>query len=82
MHDIAFLDDVLLAFQSQPPGFLGPVLTVAGDVVVVGDDLGANKTLLKISVDRTGSFRRRCTNLRRPRADFFRSCRKIGLQSE
>ena len=52
------LDDVFLAFQPQLAGFLGALLAFVGDVVVVGDDFGANESLLEIGVNHAGCLRR------------------------
>ena len=45
-------DDVVLAFQPQLAGVARAGLAVAGDVVVIGDGLGADEAALEIGVDR------------------------------
>src|SRR5690606_19224610 len=58
VHDIALLDDVLLAFQAQPAGFLRASLAFVLDEVVVGDHFGADEAALEIGVDDTRRLRR------------------------
>ena len=51
---VAVLDHVLLALGAQLAGLLGPLLALAGDEVVVGDDLGADEAALEVGVDDPG----------------------------
>lgn len=46
MHNVAFLNDVFLTFQSQSPRFFRTLFAVPGDKVVIGHDFSANKTFL------------------------------------
>jgi hypothetical protein len=50
------LHDVFLAF-ARLAGFLGAGFALEGDVVVVGDGLGADEALLEIGVDDAGRLR-------------------------
>src|SRR3972149_6689086 len=41
MHDVAVAHHVVLALEAHLPGFLGALLTLAGDEIGKGDHLGA-----------------------------------------
>ena len=71
VHDVAFLHDVILAFESPPARFLRALLAIAGDVVVVGDDLGTDETRREIRVNLARSLRRRRARAYRPGADLL-----------
>ena len=58
MHHVAVRDDVLLAFEPELAGFARARLALVGDVVVVGDGLGADEALLEIGMDDAGGLRR------------------------
>ena len=58
VHDIAFPDDVFLAFQPQLAGFLRARLALAGHEVVVADHFGADEAALEIRVDHARRLRR------------------------
>ncbi len=58
MHDVAVLHDVVLAFEPHLAGVARAGLAAAGDVIVVGDGLGADEALLEIGVDDAGRLRR------------------------
>ena len=79
MHHIAFLDDVFLALETQAPCFFRTILTIAGNVVVVADGLGADKALFKIRVDLTGRLRCGCPDFGRPRPNFLGAGREKRL---
>ncbi len=79
MHDIAFLDDVLLALEAQTTRFFCALLTIAHNVVVIGNDLGTNKALLKISVNLAGGLGCGRTDFRGPGANFLLAGRKVRL---
>src|ERR1051326_7511275 len=51
VDDIAVPHHVLASFESHLTGFLRALLALARDVVVVGDDFGADESLLEIGVD-------------------------------
>jgi hypothetical protein len=82
MHDIALLDDVLLAFESQATSLLRTLLAIARNVILEGNDLRANKTTLEVCVDFGGGTRRGCADLRRPGSHFFWPGREEGLQAK
>ena len=56
VHDVAVLDDVLLAFEAHLAGFLGADLAAERHEVVVGDGLGADEALLEVGVDDAGGL--------------------------
>ena len=58
MHDVAVGDDIVLAFEPHLAGVARAGLAAAGDVIVVGDRLGADEALLEIGVDDAGGLRR------------------------
>src|SRR6186713_2415309 len=58
VHDIAFADDVLLAFETQLAGFLRALLTLVANEVVIGDDFCANESFFEIRVDDPCRLRR------------------------
>src|ERR1041385_2003363 len=78
MHDVAVGDDVILAFEPEFAGLAGACLAVAGDVVVVGDGLGADETLLEIGVDDAGCLRRARAARHGPGTGLLRPGREIG----
>jgi len=82
MHDIAFLDDVFLAFQPQLSRLFGPGLTLERNEILISDHFGANEAALKIRVDDSGGLRRGGPRVHRPRADLLRTRREISLQTE
>ena len=51
MHHIAFLNDVLLPLQPQPPRLLSPRLPPPRDVISESNHLSPNKPMLKIRMD-------------------------------
>jgi len=69
MDHVAVLDDVILAFQAPFAGFARAGFAVAGDEVVVSDDLGADEAALEVGVDDTGALRRRGPDAHRPGYD-------------
>ena len=58
MHDVTVLHHVVLAFEPHFAGVAGAAFAAAADIVVIGDGLGADETLLEIGVDRAGGLRR------------------------
>ena len=82
MHHVAVLDDVLLAFETHLAGILGAVLAAERDVILIGDSLGANKTLLEIRVDDAGGLRSLGAAGDRPGAGFLRADREVSYEIE
>src|SRR5579859_2012348 len=82
MHHIALAHDVLLPFEPELPRFLRARLALVGNVVVVGDDLGADEAVLEVGVNHAGGLGRRGALLHGPGARFLRSGGKVSLQSE
>ena len=56
MHHIAVLDDVFFALQTKKAFVARAGFSAAGHKVIVGNGLGADETLFKISVDHSGRF--------------------------
>ena len=47
MHDVAVLDDVVFAFQAPLASVFAALFAFVVGVVVVGDDFGSNKALVR-----------------------------------
>ncbi len=56
--DVAFVHDVLLAFEAPTAGVLRSLLATVGDEVVEGGHLGADEAALHVRVDLAGGLRR------------------------
>ena len=56
VHDVAVLHDVFFAFYGHLAGVAYGALAAEGHIVVVFDNLGADKAFLKVGVDDTGAF--------------------------
>ena len=82
MQDVAILDDIVLALGAHLAGFLGRGLAAAGDIVVIGNGLGADETLLEITMDDAGGLRGGPAFADRPGAGFLRAGGEIGLQAQ
>src|SRR5689334_11519262 len=82
MHDIAVPDDVVLAFEPHFSHLLRALLALAGEKVIIGDDLRADKAFLEIGVDYARGLRRSTAAADSPRPDFLRARGEIGLQPE
>ncbi len=52
-HHVTVLNDIFLAFVAGLAGFLGCYFAAEGDVVIIGDGLGADEAALEIGVDDT-----------------------------
>ena len=63
------------------PASRAPGLALEPDVVVEGDDLGADEAALEIGVDHARGLRRRRTGTHRPGAHLFLTGREVGLQA-
>src|SRR6185437_11713869 len=72
MHDVAIAHDIILAFEPELAGLARPGLALAGDVILIGDGLGADVALLEIGVDDARRFRPAAAGLDRPGARLFR----------
>ena len=79
--DVAVDDDIFLAFVARLAEFLGLHLAI-GDVVLVGDGLGANEAALEVGVNDTGRLRRLGALHDRPGAGLLRADGEIGLQAQ
>lgn len=54
--DVAFLDDVFLAFETDLSFFFGGGDTASSQEVTATDDFGADEAFLDVAVDGPGSF--------------------------
>src|SRR5690606_26595469 len=82
VQHVAFLDDVVLAFQSQTAGFLGALLALEVDEVVIADGFGADEATFEIGMDDARRLRCGGTGAQLPGADFLHACGEVGLQAE
>ena len=57
MHDVTILDDVVLTLDAHLASFADSSLGAILDIVVVLDDLSADKALFEIGVDNTSTLR-------------------------
>ena len=80
MHDVAFLDNIVLALEAQPAGIPCTGLTAEFRVIVVGNRFGTNKAFLKIRVNFASCLRCPGPNLRRPGPYLFFARREKRLQ--
>src|SRR5438105_10410127 len=69
MNDVAVGDGVFLAFEARLTGLLALRLAAVADEIVVGDDLGADESLLDVAVDLAGGLLRDGAAPDRPGAD-------------
>src|ERR1051325_11118306 len=60
VDDVAFLHDVLFAFQSEQALFTRGSIGACAHQLVVADDLGADKAALDVGVNRARGLRRAC----------------------
>src|SRR5262249_60132426 len=65
-HDVAVLDDVVLALEAHLAGLLGAKLATGSHIVVEGDGFGADEALLEIGMDAAGGARRLGAGLHGP----------------
>ena len=79
MHHIAILDDVLLTLKTHLAGLLGTMLALVHKVVLKANDLGTNKTALKVGVNHASSLRRSGPYAYRPGPYLFGPRSEIGL---
>ena len=82
VHDVAVLDDVVLALEPHLAGFLGAGFAIERDEIVVGDGLGANKSLLEVGMDDAGGLWCPGAGRHRPRARLLRANGKVRQQVE
>src|SRR6478672_10309695 len=82
VHDIAFLDDVGLAFEAELASLAGARFAAPRDERVVGDHLGADEAALEVAVDCARRLRRRCAARHGPGAALFWPGRVEGLQPQ
>src|SRR5216684_4996342 len=82
MKYVAVLDAVVLAFEPKLAGVARARFAVQGDVVVVGDGLGADEALLEIGMDHARRLRRRGLAAHRPGARLLGADREEGHQVE
>ena len=82
MHDIAFLNDVLLAFESQPTRLFSALLTVTRNEVIVSNHFSPDEAILEIRVNLARRLWSCRAHLGSPGPNFFFAGRKVSLQSK
>src|SRR3984885_12933868 len=82
VHDVTFLDDVFLPFQSPLPRFLGAHFALVGDEILVGDHFGADEALLEVGMDHSRRLGRSRTFAHRPGPHFLLAGGEVGLQTQ
>src|SRR5208337_1901633 len=80
MQHVAVGDDIFLAFEPEFARLASARLAVAGDIIVIGDGLGADKTFFEIAMDDARRRRRLRAGLNGPSASFLRADSEIGDQ--
>src|SRR5215468_7859535 len=80
MNDIAVLNDVVFALESELAGFLALRLTAKNHEVIVSNYLGTDKTALDVAMNLSGSFARDRSLSDRPRTDLVFAGRKKTYQ--
>src|SRR5690348_9794821 len=82
MHHVAVLYDVVFSFQTEPAGVARARFAVAGDVVVIGDGLGADEAMLEIGVNNARRLRRPGALRHRPGPCLLRPGGEEGDEAE
>src|SRR5690606_2145381 len=82
VHDVAVLDDIVFAFLARLSRFLGAGLAAVFHIVVIGDGLGLDETLLEIAMYDAGRLRRCCAPADGPGAGFLGANGKVGNQPQ
>ena len=73
IDDVAFLHDVVLAFESQQSLFAGGCVSTCTDQIVVADDLGADEPARDVGMNCAGGTRPRLGCCHRIRASALRT---------
>ena len=55
MHDVAILDNIVLAFQSPLARILGATFAIITDEILISDHFSADESFLEVGMDYTGS---------------------------
>ena len=82
MHDVAVLDDVVLAFDAHLAGGTDGGFGLVVDEVVVLDDLGTDEAALEIGMYHACALRGFPTAAESPCLDLHLACRDEGLQGK
>ena len=79
MQHVAVGDDIILAFEPEFAGLPRARFAIAGDIIVIGDGLGADKALFEIRVDDARRLRRPCApcSIVQARASFGPAVKKV-----
>ena len=80
MHDIAVVNDIVLALDTQLAGFPGAMFAAVFDEIVVADGLGTDETALEVGVDHGRGLGRGRADGDGPGADFFLTGGELSLQ--
>ena len=81
VHDVAVLDDVLLAFLAQLARIAAALFTAERHVVFIAGGLGLDEAALEIRVDNACGLWRLRTDRNGPRTRFGLAGREIALQA-
>ena len=82
MHDVAVLDDVVLALDGELAGGAAFGFGAVFDEVVVLDDFGADEAFLEVGVDDSGGAGSLVALVDGPGADFGLAGGEVGAQAE
>ncbi len=82
VHHVAFLNNVLLAFQPPFAGFTRSGFPPSGQIVGIGDHFSANEAALEIAVNHSRRLRRGGADPHRPGPHFLGAGGKVGLQAQ
>ena len=82
VHDIAVLNQVVLAFGADKACFFGGVPATMLQEVGVAKRLGADEAPFKVGVDHAGALRSLVACMECPGAAFLFTCGKEGAQPE
>lgn len=80
MHDIAILDDIVLAFQTPFAGIFRTLFALVRNEVFVAITLCADETAFEIAVNHTGGLWGGRADRNGPGADFLYAGGKVGRQ--
>src|SRR5947208_2522750 len=82
IDDVAVRDRIFLALESRPTRLLAFGFAAVAHEIVVGDDFGADESLLDVAVDLAGGLLGDGAATDRPRADFVLTGREKADQIE
>ena len=80
MQNITIFHDVRFTFNAHLSGFLGFLFSLKGNIILIGNGLGPDKTALKITMDHPGGLGGVGAALYRPGSRLLRANGEIGFQ--